>query len=337
MRCWRPLARDRRRRPEPRWTWVYQRPASPERDEPAGAKADAIHDARRLGVLGGTFDPFTSGTSTPATPPAQRWARRSASYPRARSAPSPRDPQATAFHRFALVSLAIEDRPACRVSDMELARPASYTIDTLRALHAEGWPPSQIFFILGADAFAEIATWREFPRSSTRAFRRGGAARDDSRRGGGADAELAPGANPATPPPRPVRPRIFLVAARTRNVSSTAIRTRLAAGLSIDDFAPAVVARHIVAHHLYGAVNDLHGDRLRGGARELRRVGHGREQGDAPAEVMSRRGGRGAGQEGLGRRRARPAEGGRLYRGFVVCTGGNPRQISAIAEPSRIR
>ncbi len=57
-----------------------------------------------------------------------------------------------------------KDLPGYRVSDMELTRSGhSYTADSLRTLHAAGWKPLQIFFILGADAFAEIATWREFP------------------------------------------------------------------------------------------------------------------------------------------------------------------------------
>jgi nicotinic acid mononucleotide adenylyltransferase len=54
--------------------------------------------------------------------------------------------------------------------------------------------------------------------------------------------------------------RIFLVHAQTRDVSSTTIRERLASGQSIDDLVPAAVARHIHKHHLYGAVDDLHGE-----------------------------------------------------------------------------
>ena len=42
--------------------------------------------------------------------------------------------------------------------------------------------------------------------------------------------------------------------------SSTMIRARLSAHQSIDDLVPAAVARHIVVHHLYGAVGDLHGN-----------------------------------------------------------------------------
>jgi nicotinic acid mononucleotide adenylyltransferase len=57
--------------------------------------------------------------------------------------------------------------------------------------------------------------------------------------------------------------RIFLVEAQTHDVSSTAIRERLAAGQPIDDLVPAPVARHILTHHLYGAVDDLHGENER--------------------------------------------------------------------------
>ena len=63
--------------------------------------------------------------------------------------------------------------------------------------------------------------------------------------------------------PDPPDTAIFLVEARTRDVSSTAIRARIAAGRPIDDLVPAGVARHILAHHLYGAVDHLHGENQR--------------------------------------------------------------------------
>ena len=53
---------------------------------------------------------------------------------------------------------------------------------------------------------------------------------------------------------------IFVVEATTRDVSSTMIRERLAAGQGIDDLVPSAVARHIVAHHLYEMENELHGE-----------------------------------------------------------------------------
>ena len=217
---------------------------------------------RRLGVLGGTFDPIHYGHIR-----AGEAAQAALELDEIRVIPShdpphrPVDPKASAFHRFALVALAIDGRPGWRLSDTELTRPGpSYTAHTLRALHAEGWQPSQIFFILGSDAFAEIATWYDYPAVLKDAIfavvaRPGAAVIDPS--------ALVP--DPAG---------YIVIEAATPDVSSTDIRQRLAAGRSIDDLVPAAVARYIQTQHLYDSnvsndpnnpndpndpVNDLHG------------------------------------------------------------------------------
>jgi nicotinate-nucleotide adenylyltransferase len=208
--------------------------------------------SRRLGILGGTFDPIHFGHLDAADA-----ARRALQLDQVLLIPSsdpphrPADPLASGFHRFALVALAIQGHDALHVSDMELTRTGpSYTADTLRAVARQGWEPSQIFFILGTDAFAEIATWREFP-----------AVLDAAnfvviaRPGTTLEAALA-----RTPSLRGRQGNsLFLVEARTRDVSSSTIRARLATHQPIDDLVPAAVARYIAAHHLYGAVDDLHG------------------------------------------------------------------------------
>jgi nicotinate-nucleotide adenylyltransferase len=219
---------------------------------------------RKLGLLGGTFDPIHYGHLDAAEAARAALALDEILFVPAHDPPhKPIDPRATPFHRFALAALAVSDRPACRVSDLELAREGqSYTIDTLRTLHATGWPALQLFFILGADAFADIATWKEFPSVLDAAhfvvIARPGAtleaalARTPELRSraclGGTRSEHA------------TSTRILLVPARTRDVSSTAIRERLAARLPIDDLVPAAVSRHILTHHLYGAVGGLHGE-----------------------------------------------------------------------------
>ena len=206
----------------------------------------------RLGILGGTFDPVHFGHLDAADA-----ARRALHLDQVWLIPSsdpphrPVDPLASAYHRFALIALAIQDDESLRAADMELTRTGpSYTADTLRAVARQGWHASQIFFILGSDAFAEIATWREFP-----------AVLDAAnfvviaRPGTTLDAAVA-----RTPSLRGrLGASIFLVEARTRDVSSSTIRARLAARQSIDDLVPATVARHIVTHHLYEAVDNLHG------------------------------------------------------------------------------
>jgi nicotinate-nucleotide adenylyltransferase len=222
---------------------------------------------RRLGVLGGTFDPVHFGHLD-----AGDAAQSALGLDEVRLIPShdpPHrvvDPRASAFHRFALVSLAVAARPSWRVSDVEVARQgASYSVDTLRALHAEGWNAAQIFFILGSDAFAEIATWRQFPDVLDAAqfvvVARPGVTLDEAL---SRTSQLRPRMRePADAGALTGETGVFLVEARTRDVSSTEIRTRLAAGRPIDDLVPASVARHITAHQLYGAVDDLHGEKQR--------------------------------------------------------------------------
>jgi len=218
---------------------------------------------RRLGVLGGTFDPVHFGHLDAAGA-----ARSALTLTEILFVPSfdpphrPVEPRATAFHRFAMAALATNGCPAYRLSDVELVRQGrSYTVDTLRSLHAEGWRPWQLFFIIGADAFEEIATWHEFPavldaahfvvvaRPGTtldHALARTPDLQGRTRRAGDSIDDGGPTG-------------VFLVEAETRDVSSTIIRQRLAARQPIDHLVPPAVARHIAAHHLYQLDNDLHG------------------------------------------------------------------------------
>jgi nicotinate-nucleotide adenylyltransferase len=218
---------------------------------------------RRLGVLGGTFDPVHFGHLDAADAARSALALHDVLFVPSHDPPHRSvDPHATAFHRFALVALAISGIAGWRASDEELLRDgSSYTSETLRALHAAGWAPSQIFFILGADAFAEIATWHEFPAVLDAAH-----FAVIARPGTTIEAALArtPGLRararqPSTDPGTGGPTGIFLVEAATRDVSSTIVRGRLAAGQPVDDLVPSAVARHIAAHHLYGMERRLHG------------------------------------------------------------------------------
>ena len=219
--------------------------------------------AARVGILGGTFDPPHLGHLDAAAAAQRALGLETVRFVPAHDPPHrPSDPQASVFHRFALVALAIEPYAGYEVSDLELKRTGpSYTALTLRDLHAEGWQPSQLFFIVGADAFAEIATWYDFPAildlCHYAVIARPGMTTSD-----------AMARTPALIPR--VRPLdhasmdaagtgIFLVEASTSGASSTTIRARLSTDRSIDDLVPPAVARHIHRHHLYKTVDALHG------------------------------------------------------------------------------
>jgi nicotinate-nucleotide adenylyltransferase len=218
---------------------------------------------RRLGILGGTFDPVHVGHLDAAAAAQSALALHEVMFLPSHDPPHrTTDPHSTSFQRLALVALAINDAKTSRVSDLELLRSGtSYTSDTLRVLHAAGWAPAQLFFILGADAFAEIATWHEIPfvldatnfaviaRPSTTI--EAALARTP---------ELVPRTQPASAAgDRSGHTGIFLVEAATRDVSSTLIRQRIAAGQPIRDLVPAAVARHIAANNLYRTEDVLHG------------------------------------------------------------------------------
>lgn len=216
--------------------------------------------ARRLGVLGGTFDPIHVGHLDAAEA-----ARTALALDTVRLVPSgdpphrPARPGAPPAARVAMARLAVGDRAGYEVSEMEVARPGrSYTADTLRTLHGEGWDAAQIFFILGLDAFAEIATWHEFPAVLESAhfvvIARPGASAGDV-----LDRHPALAARVRTPDTLPGHgTAIIPIEAHTRDVSSSAIRRRLAQGEPVEGLVIPAVASYIREHGLYGPADELH-------------------------------------------------------------------------------
>jgi len=219
----------------------------------------------RLGILGGTFDPIHVGHLDAADAAGSALGLDEIVLIPAHDQPlRTLAPRASVYQRFALAVLAAADRPECRVSDMELMRQGrSYTADTLRALHEAGWRASQLFFILGSDAFAGIAAWHGYPGFLDLAhfvvIARPGVTIDHAT---ARSPELRPRISPVPEARVGIdgSTRIFLVHARTRDVSSTMIRERLASGLPIDDMVPPAVAQHIQKQHLYRTVDHLHGE-----------------------------------------------------------------------------
>ena len=217
-------------------------------------------NARRIGLLGGTFDPIHYGHLDAAAAAREQLQLDEVQFIPSNVPPHRQaGPNASGYHRFALVALAVQAYPAYRVSAMELEREGhSFTIETLRRLHQQGLQPLQLFFILGADAFAEIATWHAYPEVLDAA---------------NFVVIARPGSTPlAATIDRPLlasrlrtqyaddrETGVFLVDAPTRDVSSTMIRTRLAAGSAIDDLVPPSVAHYIAANDLYRTVTHLHG------------------------------------------------------------------------------
>lgn len=200
----------------------------------------------KAGILGGTFDPIHLGHLEAATAAASALGLDRVILMPARTPPHrTTEPRASVFHRFAMTALAAASRPDLLASDIELKREGpSYTALTLQALQQEGFTASQLYFIVGADAYAEIDTWYDYPHILSLAnfvvVSRPGASRIAPDRIPNPDSRI-PAASTS----------VLYVDAETPDVSSTDIRRRVASGESIAGLVPSGVAEHIRRHRLY--------------------------------------------------------------------------------------
>ena len=209
----------------------------------------------RIGLLGGTFDPIHVGHIETVLAAQRALALNPVLLMPARIPPHrQQSPSASTFHRFAMAALAASELEAVMASDDELGNEGpSYTALTLERLATRGLDPGQIFFITGADAFAEIESWYGYPGVLDLAH-----FVVVSRPG--MPAPTLPEQLPALAgrfcePTRtgtlPTRPSIVLVDASTPDVSSTSVRERLRIGRNISGLVPRPVEAHIHRHHLY--------------------------------------------------------------------------------------
>jgi nicotinate-nucleotide adenylyltransferase len=118
---------------------------------------------KRLGLLGGSFNPIHNGHLTIAQHVQERLQLSRVLFIPTGDAPHKRDGSlAPANVRLEMVRLAIADHPLFTVSDIEVRRTGkSYSIDTIRALQHQYGPSTELFFIIGLDAFLDFPTWRE--------------------------------------------------------------------------------------------------------------------------------------------------------------------------------
>jgi nicotinate-nucleotide adenylyltransferase len=149
-----------------------------------------------------------------------------------------------------MAQLAAEGRPRWAATRIELERDGpSYTFDTLLELRKA---PSQFFFIIGTDAFSEIATWSRYPAVLDLAnfvvVSRPGFTLDSLQK------RLPDLADRMTTPDRfqlSAKTRIILLEAPTPDISSTDIRRRVRSHESIAGLVPDAVADYIRTHRLY--------------------------------------------------------------------------------------
>jgi nicotinate-nucleotide adenylyltransferase len=183
----------------------------------------------RLALFGGTFDPIHNAHLTVAREAAAQFRLDQVWFVPAAHPPHKSDQTAASYEdRFHMTELACSVDPRFVASRLEAGESKSYSVDTVERVRDLGEQP---YFIIGADAFAEIASWHRW---------------QDLVRTTEFIVVTRPGHKYATPPGARVH-RLDTVALP---VSSSEIRRKLAAG-EIPPELPEAVGRYILQHGLY--------------------------------------------------------------------------------------
>jgi nicotinate-nucleotide adenylyltransferase len=212
----------------------------------------------RIGIVGGTFDPFHRGHLDPVLA-----VRDELQWDRVLYIPAWRQPfkidrdSAPGPHRFAMTALAIRDHDALYVSPVELERGGvSYSVETLEELNRQ-YPGASFDWIIGDDNLADLDRWKD-PERLYKLARFVVLTRKGVGSGvWGVGAESAsgemrrdPSPTPHSPLPTP-HPTLVFAHNATIPVSSTEIRRCVRAGEPIDAFVDPLVSRYIHHYGLY--------------------------------------------------------------------------------------
>jgi nicotinate-nucleotide adenylyltransferase len=199
---------------------------------------------RRIGIMGGTFDPIHHGHLVAAEE--ARWQFRLDQVlfiPTGRPWQKPVGVSA-AEDRYQMTVIATASNPAFAVSRIEIDHPGpTYTVDTVRRLRSELEPGTRLYFITGADAVLHILTWKDgkevLELAELIAATRPGYELSKL-------AEQLPS----------VTARVHPMEIPMLAISSTEIRARVARGAPIQYLVPEGVARYVDSRGLYRPASD---------------------------------------------------------------------------------
>jgi nicotinate-nucleotide adenylyltransferase len=191
----------------------------------------------RLGVMGGTFDPIHHGHLVAASEVASVFALDEVVFvPTGEPWQKTHRGVSPVEHRYLMTVIATASNPRFTVSRVDIDRDGpTYTVDTLRDLAAQR-PSADLFFITGADALAQILSWRDsddlFVLAHFIGVTRPGHVLDDA----GLPAD-----------------RVSLMEVPALAISSTDCRQRVCRGEPVWYLVPDGVVQYIAKHRLYRA------------------------------------------------------------------------------------
>ncbi len=199
------------------------------------AEAAAPEEPQRVGIMGGTFDPIHHGHLVAASEVAQLFGLDEVIFvPTGAPWQKAATDVSAAEHRYLMAVIATASNPRFWVSRVDIDRPGpTYTIDTIRDI-AVRRRAAELYFITGADALAQILSWKE-AEEALRMARFVGVTRPGY--------ELSDAHLPTD--------TVTLVDVPAMAISSTACRQRVRTGRPIWYLVPDGVVQYIAKHRLY--------------------------------------------------------------------------------------
>jgi nicotinate-nucleotide adenylyltransferase len=198
----------------------------------------------RIALYGGTFDPVHLGHLEVARTVSELFEIEKVVFIPAQIAPHKVGrPVTEPIHRYAMLALATQDDPQMLISTFELDAPdRRYTVDTVAEFQRMLGDDTELFFIMGADSWSEITTWRDWERllKMTNHI-----------------VVTRPGYEVA-PPPEGLKDRIFFTDAVMKDISATNIRGLARAGHydDLEQLVPRSVVDYIKKYGIYRDTNE---------------------------------------------------------------------------------
>jgi nicotinate-nucleotide adenylyltransferase len=202
----------------------------------------------RIALYGGTFDPVHLGHLDIARRVLELFEIERVLFVPAQVAPHKlRRPVTAPIHRYAMLALATQNDPQLSISTFELDAPdRRYTVDTvehfLKGFQEAGGDSTELFFIMGADSWTEITTWRKWERLLTMINH---------------IVVTRPGYNIDKTLPIP-EARVLFTDAVMKDISATDIRRLAREGRfqELEELVPAAVAEYITKYEIYRDTNE---------------------------------------------------------------------------------
>ena len=200
-------------------------------------------EKRRIGIIGGTFNPIHLGHLMIAEVACESFNLEKVIFVPARIPPHKQHDVIDSHHRYAMAAAAVADNPNFEISDIEMRREGpSYTVDTIQHFKIIYGPNVEFYFIAGTDTIRALPTWKFIEELLDEGHLISATRPDGTSVINATLDELGPKAHE----------KIHVMEVSEMKLSATYLRERLRSGKTVRYMLPKCVVDYIEKNHIYG-------------------------------------------------------------------------------------